>query len=139
MKKSILSLCACLLLFVGTAQSTDTEPRDFAAFWKKLHVAILKKDYSAISQYVEFPLVVEVKKNDGTVQTIKKESFPEFFNAYLSRTSDDLTRYELLRAKKQLSEEDLTLINDGSATIDDLEFQKIDGQWKLVYIYADGQ
>ncbi|UYQ93000.1 hypothetical protein MKQ68_23245 [Chitinophaga horti] len=137
MKKSILALCAFLLLFAGFAKSGDTAPKDFESFWKKLHTAIIKKDYTTISQFVEFPLVVEIRKNDSNVQTVKADGFREFFNDYLSRPSDDMTRYEALRAKKQLSEEDLTLINDGSATIDDMEFQKIGGHWKLVYIYAE--
>ncbi|WP_295126647.1 hypothetical protein [uncultured Chitinophaga sp.] len=137
MKKSILSLFAFLCLLVGNARSGDTEPKDFESFWKKLHSAIIKKDYTTLSQFVEFPLIVEGNREASGTQTVKKDGFPEFFSGYLSRTSEDMTRYDLLRAKKELSEEDLTLINDGSATIDDMEFQKIDGRWKLVYIYAN--
>lgn len=137
MKKTFLALCASLLLIATAARSGDSGPKDFVAFWKKLHNAIIKKDYNSISQFVEFPLVVELKKENGSVETVKPENFRDFFNRYLSREHEEISRYEELRAKKELSEEDLTLINDGSATIDDMEFQKIGGAWKLVYIYAE--
>lgn len=139
MKCGLLSLILCLLLLGGKAQMTD-EPalKEFEAFWKKLYTAIMKKDYPAVSQYIEFPLVVKKNLADTSVQIINKEEFNKFFNIYLSLPAAETfpNKYELLRARKSLTDDDLALLSDDSATIGDFEFQKIDGEWKLVYLYA---
>lgn len=138
MKSGFLSLTLCLLLLGGKAQRPEPALKEFEAFWKKLYVAIVKKDYQAVSQYIEFPLVVKKSLADTSVQTVNKEEFGRFFNIYLALPAKETynNKYELLRARKSLNDEDLSLLSDDSATIEDFEFQKIDGQWKLVYIYA---
>lgn len=142
MKSGFLSLILCLLLLGGKAQKSDPALKEFETFWKKLYTAIVKKDYQAISQFIEFPLVVKKNLTDASVQTVNQEEFGKFFTIYLNLPGKETynNKYELLRARKSLSEDDLSLLSDDSATIEDFEFQKIEGQWKLVYIYAtDGQ
>jgi len=142
MKSGLLSLILCLILLGGKAQKSDPASKEFEAFWKQLYTAIVKKDYQAVSQFIEFPLVVKKNLTDASVQTVNQEEFGKFFTIYLNLPGKEIynNKYELLRARKSLSEDDLSLLSDDSATIEDFEFQKIEGQWKLVYIYAtDGQ
>lgn len=138
MKRGLLSLIMCLLLLGGKAQGPDPALKEFENFWKKLYIAIVEKDFQTISEYIEFPLVVEKNPADTSVRTIRKEEFGKFFTIYLNLPVNETyhNKYELLRARKTLNENDLSLLSDDSATIEDFEFQKIDGQWKLVYIYA---
>ncbi|RPD40239.1 hypothetical protein [Chitinophaga barathri] len=139
MKKSLLSLAMCLCLLVVKAQPASApEVKEFEAFWKKLYTAIVKKDYNAVCQYIEFPLVVKKSLADTSVQTIGRQEFPGFFSVYLEMPAKDdfINKYGMLRARKALSEDDKTMVDEDSATIEDFEFQKVDGQWKLVYVYA---
>ena len=140
MKRSLLSLAMCLFLLVVKAQSASApEVKEFEAFWKKLYTAIVKKDYNAVSQHIEFPLVVKKSLTDTSVQTIGRQEFPGFFSGYLNMPANNNefdSKYSLLRARKALSEDDKTMVDENSATIEDFEFQKVDGEWKLVYVYA---
>ncbi|MBO9152716.1 hypothetical protein ACFOTA_10895 [Chitinophaga sp. GCM10012297] len=139
MKSTLLSLAMCLCLLVVKAQPASApEVKEFEVFWKKLYTAIVKKDYNAVSQYIEFPLVVKKNLADNTVQTIGRQEFPRFFSGYLDMPAKDefVNKYGLLRARKALSEDDKTMVDEDSATIEDFEFQKVDGEWKLVYVYA---
>ena len=129
MKRGILSLTLCLLLLGGKAQRSEPVIKEFEAFWKKLYTAIVKKDYQALSQYIEFPLVVKQSLADTSVQTIGKEQFGKFFNSYLALPATETypNKYELLRARRSLNDEDLSLLSEDSATIEDFVIQKIDG------------
>lgn len=141
MKRGLLSLILCLLILGGKAQRPEPVVKEFETFWKKLYTAIVRKDYQAMMNYIEFPLVVKKSLRDTAVQTITREEFARFFNVYLNMPANDSfpSKYELLRARKSLSEDDLSLLSDDSATVEDFEFQKIEGQWKLVYVYATEQ
>lgn len=134
-----MSLAMCLLLLGGKAQRASAPVlKEFETFWKKLHTAIVKKDYPAVSQLTEFPLVVKKSLTDTSVQSVSREEFAKFFNAYLQLpvSGDLVNKYGLLCARKALSEDDMALVTDDSASVEDFEFQKVNGQWKLVYVYA---
>ena len=131
----------CLLLLGGKAQRAYAPAvKEFEVFWKKLHAAIVKKDYQALSQCTEFPLVVKKSLADTAVQTITRDEFSVFFNTYLElpAAGEFGNNYGRLRAHKTLSDDDFSLVTDDSASIEDFEFQKVDGRWKLVYVYATG-
>lgn len=139
MKRALLSLATCLFLLVVKAQPASApEVKEFEVFWKKLYTAIVKKDYNAVCQYIEFPLVVKKSLADTSVQTIGRQEFPGFFSGYLNMPAKDefINKYGLLRARKTLSDDDKTMVDEDSATIEDFEFQKVGGEWKLVYVYA---
>ena len=132
----------CLLLLGGKAQRASApEVKEFEVFWKKLYTAIVKKDYQVLSQCTEFPLVVKKSLTDTAVQTIGREEFPAFFNAYLALpvSGELVNKYGLLRARKTLNDDDMSLVTEESASVEDFEFQKVDGRWKLVYVYATGE
>jgi hypothetical protein len=142
MKSSLLSLAMCLLLLVGKAQRTsEPELKEFEAFWKKFYTALVKKDYQSVSGFIEFPLVVKKSLTDTAVQTIGKDEFAHFFNDYLELPAKEefANKYNLLRARKLLSDDDKSMVSDDAATIEDFEFQKVDGKWKLVYVYMLAQ
>lgn len=142
MKSCLLSMAMCLLLLGGKAQRASAPGvKEFEAFWKKLYPAIVQKDYQVLSQYTEFPLVVKKSLADTVVQSIGREDFPEFFDAYLELPVDGefINKFGLLRARKTLNDDDVSLVTEDFATIEDFEFQKIDGEWKLVYVYATGE
>ncbi len=139
MKSVALSLFMCLYLLTGHAQrASGPELKEFETFWKKLYTAIVKRDFQLVSQCTEFPLVVKKSLSDTAVQTIRKEEFVRFFSNYLELPANETfgNKYSLLKARKALSEDDISLVTDDSATIEDFEFQKVNGQWKLVYVYA---
>jgi len=139
MKSSLLSLAMCLFLLVVKAQPASApEVKEFEAFWKKLYTAIVEKDYNAICSYTAFPLVVKKDLSDTAVLIIDRQEFPHFFSIYLNMPADEefINKYGLLRARKSLSEDDKTMVDENSATIEDFEFQKVEGEWKLVYVYA---
>lgn len=134
-----MSMAMCLLLLGGKAQRASApELKEFEIFWKKLYTAIVKKDYQVISQCTEFPLVVKKSLTDTAVQTITREDFASFFDDYLELpvNGEFVNKYGLLRARKTLNEDDISLVTDDSASIEDFEFQKVGGRWKLVYVYA---
>ncbi|WP_343700336.1 hypothetical protein [Chitinophaga sp.] len=142
MKSCLLAVFMCFLLLGGKAQRASAPAlKEFEAFWKRLHTAIIKKDYQALSQYTEFPLVVKKSLADTTVQTVGREEFPAFFKNYLELpvAGDFGNKYELLRARKTLNEDDIALVTDDSASVEDFEFQKVNGGWKLVYVYATAE
>lgn len=142
MKSSLLSLAMCLLLLVGKAQRTsEPELKEFEAFWKKFYTALVKKDMQGVSGFIDFPLVVKKSLRDTAVQTIDKDQFASFFNDYLELPAKEefANKYNLLRARKLLSEDDKSMVSDDAATIEDFEFQKVDGKWKLVYVYMLAQ
>ncbi len=47
-----------------------------------------------------------------------------------------INKYGLLKSRRDLNDDDKSMISEDSATMEDFEFQKVDGQWKLVYVYA---
>lgn len=138
MKTTILSLFLCLSLLCGRAQSADPAFKTFESFWKKFHTAIMDKDFQRLSTFTAFPLVVKKDIHDTAVQTIRREDFAAFFRQYLDMPAggDHPDKYAMLRVHKALTEEDEEMMSEDSATIEDFEFEKVDGAWKLVYIYA---
>ncbi len=139
MKSCLLSLAMCLFLLVVKAQPASApNVKEFEAFWQKLYTAIVDKDYEAISRYTAFPLVVKRDLSDTAVLTVDRQEFPRFFSIYLNMPADEefINKYGLLRARKSLSDDDKTMVDENSASIEDFEFQKMDGEWKLVYVYA---
>ncbi|RAJ03851.1 hypothetical protein LX64_02728 [Chitinophaga skermanii] len=141
MKKLLLLLGLCLYVFNGFAQSNAAnQSKDFDQFWKKWHTAIMKKDYNAVSQFIEFPLVIKRGEGANAIQTVAKNDFATFFKSFLDEPMhDDQSRFTVLRGMKDLNEEDKMLVDGDSATINDMEFEKVDGTWKLVYIYQESQ
>ncbi|MGX5818326.1 hypothetical protein ACWKWU_09035 [Chitinophaga lutea] len=143
MKSCVLSLTLCLSLLVGRAQIAAAPGiKEFEVFWKKLQTAIVKKDFTAISQHTEFPLVVKKSLSDTSVQSVTRENFADFFSHYLELPAEDHSgnKYDQLRAKRALTDDDADMVSDDAATIGDFEFLKVEGRWKLVYVYAtDGE
>lgn len=139
MKHCLSVLAMCLILLVGKAQQASApEVKEFELFWKKVHTAIMKKDFRAVSSYIEFPLVVRKSLSDTTVSTVGAQEFASFFNSYLEMPARDsfINKYGLLKSRRDLNDEDKSMISEESATMEDFEFLKVDGQWKLVYVYA---
>lgn len=139
MKHCLFATAMCLILLVGKAQQASApEVKAFETFWKKVHTAIMKKDYSAVSAFIEFPLVVKKSLSDTAVSTVGARDFATFFSGYLEMPARDqfINKYGLLKTRRDLNDDDKSMISEDSATMEDFEFQKIDGEWKLVYVYA---
>ncbi|MGE7777974.1 hypothetical protein ACQKLP_24875 [Chitinophaga sp. NPDC101104] len=139
MKHCLFAMAMCLILLVGKAQQASApEVKEFETFWRKVHAAIMKKDFPAVSGYIEFPLVVRKSISDTAVSTVSAKDFATFFNGYLEMPARDqfINKYGLLKSRRDLNEDDKSMISEDSATMEDFEFQKVDGQWKLVYVYA---
>lgn len=139
MKHCLSVLAMCLILLVGKAQQASApEVKEFEMFWKKVHAAIMKKDYPAVSSYIEFPLVVKKSLSDTAVSTVGAQEFATFFSNYLDMPARDsfINKYGLLKSRRDLSDDDKSMISEDAATMEDFEFQKTGGEWKLVYVYA---
>ncbi|WP_157962749.1 hypothetical protein [Chitinophaga deserti] len=139
MKHCLSALIMCLILLVGKAQQASApEVKEFELYWKKVHAAIMKKDYTAVSRFIEFPLVVRKSISDTAVTTVDAKEFANFFSAYLDMPARDsfINKYGLLKNRRDLNDDDKSMISEESATMEDFEFQKVDGQWKMVYVYA---
>ncbi len=139
MKHCLSALIMCLILLVGKAQQASApEVKEFELYWRKVHAAIMKKDYPAVSRFIEFPLVVRKSISDTAVTTVDAKEFANFFSGYLDMPARDsfINKYGLLKNRRDLNDDDKSMISEESATMEDFEFQKVDGQWKMVYVYA---
>ncbi|ATL46795.1 hypothetical protein COR50_06170 [Chitinophaga caeni] len=139
MKKCLLVIGFCLFVMNSFSQSApDTDTKDFEQFWSKWQTAIVKKDFNTVSQYIDFPLVVKKGEGTNSVMTVARKDFTIFFKQFLDQPAPGTpgeNRFATLKGKKLLDEEDRMWIEKELATVGDFEFQKVDGKWKLIYIY----
>jgi hypothetical protein len=117
-----------------TFRTVDSEINEF---WTVFREAVLSRDYDAIAEFVNFPLETRGDLDGDPIITVGIEKFEDVFSAFLELLNGDRTWYH---TNFYDVEQNMYFSHYGneSARAGNMEFEKINGEWKLTFIYIDG-
>jgi hypothetical protein len=125
----------------------DTIIREFQLFWENFRVCVLESNYKELEKKINFPLSV-----DGFIESypqlkIYSNDFQFIFNIFLEEHTvsyRNLPNYiEFIKNISNMEEyifnfsKKSIYIRNNGITIEMMEFEKIDSEWKLTQIYMD--
>lgn len=124
-----MSILAC------SNKTSKTEDLDFDKFWEDFRNSVLniEKDTSSIMNFVNFPLETKGDDEYSPIIRYNRNEFISIFKDYLSRPvgpnpKDHETAFYSIKKQKKAK-------LDASNRIDDMIFKKVDGNWKLTFLY----
>jgi hypothetical protein len=119
---------------VDVAQ-TDTT---FGFFWKNFQKAIVSNDFQMLINLTNFPLETRGPQDIDKIVKYDESEFNIVFQTFLKESSvPDLTELDLIKKLEKFdltNEKDFT-VSDDWARVGEMEFKRIDGQWKLTFLY----
>ncbi|MDH4471354.1 MAG: hypothetical protein QE487_02035 [Fluviicola sp.] len=111
--------------------------KSFSEFWSRFRTAVLNSDTTAVTAMTEFPFRTRGPLDDYPIVEYNKEQFPVVFWKFLKQWSGlDLEgTTELEEIKKATPKESATNID--YINVADLEFRKINDEWRFTFIYLN--
>ena len=114
---------------------TDTT---FGFFWVNFQKAAINNDFQTLIKLTEFPLETRGPQDDDKIVKYDESEFKIVFETFLKEdTEPDLTELDLLKKLANFdskNQKDFAIYKD-EARVGEMEFKKINGQWKLRLLY----
>lgn len=112
---------------------------EFQLFWQNFRKNIITSNYKGLKELIEFPVIIEGFIWNYPIIKLSKEDFNFIFNLFLKNT--DVACADNLKFIKDIEniENVLYLLNiqKDYIRIENMEFKKINSEWKLNLIYMD--
>jgi len=138
--RRIFQITILFLLFTYSQPSySQQRDKSFDTFWSKFRKAVIDKNYDTLKSLTQFPLIVKGTLDGDPIKRFKSDKFIFIFKHYLKQNNttvtgnalDDIVETEII-PDKDFSE---THISD--VRFSDMEFKRINGKWKLYFIYIE--
>jgi hypothetical protein len=124
-----------LKIDVVDVKQTDTT---FGFFWSNFRKAVVSNDFQRLIKLTNFPLETRGPQDIDKIVKYDESKFNIVFQTFLKEdTEPDLTELDLIKKLEKFdltNEKDFT-INGSWARVGEMEFRRIDGQWKLTFLY----
>jgi YARHG domain len=132
-----------ILGFEGPEYYDDQFNNDFMDFWMEIQNAKIRNDSVAIFNLIQFPVKVNGESDDIPDISIDKPRMMSVFNAIMEQMY-----FEIGNNGKPYSKSNSTLfketnpfkeimLNTKQNSLGAFRFEKVDGYWKIVGLYAD--
>ncbi len=132
-----------ILGFEGAEYYDDQLNNDFMDFWSKLRQSIIKKDTVALLGFISLPLKINGELDEMPVKTIKKEEVLNVWNMIMQQINynigpdSDLSANINLALFKEKNPFQELMLRTKQNSLGAFHFEKINGNWKIVSLYAD--
>jgi len=114
---------------------TDTT---FGCFWTNFQKAVVSNDFQKLIKLTKFPLKARGPQDEDKIVKYKESEFNIVFQTFLKEDTElDLTELDLIKKLEKFDStntKDFAIYKNG-ARVGEMEFNKIDGQWKLTFLY----
>ena len=136
MKKNILIIFLIHISIISFGQKVDSS---FVRYWKIFRESVLDSDFKKLDSLTQFPLIVRGTLDSDPEKYIGINKFKKVFRVYLKQANAFYSATDLndIKEKEQLSVKDFRYLWKNQMSVDDLEFEKIKGHWKLTLIYIN--
>ena len=124
------------VLYLKDSELKDTSDNSFIKFWTKFRNAIINDDTSLIKKYVKFPLKARGPLDSDPLIRYSENKFIRVFHLYLLQSNGLNTGSELDEIKQIIVPSNATW-EKINARVGNMEFKKIAGEWKLVFLYLE--
>jgi hypothetical protein len=122
-----------LILIIGSNACLAQDTGNFQKFWSDFREAVINNDTSKIISYTKLPIRTRGPQDSDPIIKYGRKRFIPVFKEFLERPTginvNDLNerQIDLIRKTKTITLDDYR--------IGDMEFECINGEWKLVLIY----
>lgn len=133
-----LCLCALLLSKIAVGQRAgDSLIAEFQSFWTIYRHAIIENDTAKLFQLTQFPFKVRGPLDYDPIIKYSKEVFPVVLKNILQQSSG-LNEGETEAMRSALTEKvNPKHIQADWARVDELEFKRINGNWKCYFAFIE--
>lgn len=112
----------------------------FNKFWNRFRQAVLKYDTLKVKAMVNFPLKVRGNEDMDPLLNIQSKNFSGIWDVFLKRETtyyNGKMETNLEHIKRVNSDEHTGQSAENWQRMGDMQFERLNGQWKLVLIYLD--
>jgi hypothetical protein len=142
MQSALLALCAVVVYAVPAGAA---EPEiNFAQFWTRFRAAVLQRKWDEIKSYTQFPLKTHGVLDGSPKRKITESRFQTHFERFLTQrtfeSNDDDERITISQEEKirrRTSPYNNIPASHDWARVEDMQFHRRMGGWKLSLIYSD--
>ena len=110
----------------------------FGFFWANFQKAAINNDFQTLIKLTIFPLETRGPQDEDKIVKYDESEFKIVFETFLKEdTEPDLTEFDLLKKLVNFdskNQKDFTIYKD-EARVGEKEYKKINGQWKLRFLY----
>ena len=110
----------------------------FGFFWTNFQKAVVNNDFQTLIKLSHFPLETRGPQDEDKIVKYNESEFKVVFETFLKENNDpDLTELDLIKKLEEydkLNKRDF-YVNEDESRVGEMEFRKIDGQWKLTFLY----
>lgn len=136
-------LAAGLALIACTCAAEDAADGGFRTFWAGFRRAVVAGDATEVAALTHFPLEVRGPDDGDPVERYDRAGFAAIWKRLLAQTvyvpSNGQviakTMADVVAEKKEIAPADR--LTDDSARVQQFEFRRIDGQWRLARAYLE--
>jgi hypothetical protein len=123
--------------------TSDSTHKDFILFWGKFRTAVINNDSAQLILLSDFPIQTRGPLDNDPVIEYSRQKFTFVFNAFLNQFSGEWsgkdndsgkTEFDVIKNWGIPNRKDIMA---EQARIGDMIFFKIDGKWKLSFLYLE--
>jgi hypothetical protein len=117
---------------------SDTLGNNFQEFWLTFRKAVIENDTLKIAELTRFPFETRGEMDTDPIVKFDRTNFFKVFKVYLGQETywnENEGFISSLEEIKRLTIIDSSTVHENWTRVGDLEFEKIDGNWKLVFAY----
>ena len=117
---------------------SDTLGNSFQKFWLTFREAVIENDTLEIAELTRFPFETRGEMDSDPIVKYDRTNFFKVFKAYLGQEiywNEDEGFISSLEEIKRRTFIDSANVHENWTRVGHLEFEKIDGNWKLVFAY----
>ncbi|MBL0104110.1 MAG: hypothetical protein IPP51_10410 [Bacteroidetes bacterium] len=122
-------------LAMSSPSQTDTS---FEFFWAIFRKAVVNNDPITLKRHIHFPIETRGPQDEDKIVKYDQSQFNVVFQSFLKESTDSaLTELDLIKKldKFENADQQYFIINDEWARIGEMEFSKINREWKLTFLY----
>jgi|GEM_PF-7124283 len=138
----IVSLVLAFSCSLSCAQPKEAAQVEFGVYWQQFHKAWVEKDFTQMQSLCRLPITVKGVMDGMKPQKITTKNFNEKLTHIMQEPSDELKNGKLVTTSvyekiKSIENPKDLYSDDTHMRVEDLEFEKINGSWKLTGLYSD--
>jgi hypothetical protein len=111
----------------------DTTNYSFHAFWQVFEQAVIDLDSNKLILLTEFPLQSRGPMDSDPIIKFNKSEYFKVFHEFLNQTVYPSTGFERIKKRDHL----IYSVTKKWARVDDIEFRKIQGIWRMNLLHLD--
>jgi len=134
----------CVLVICGIGVHANEPETNFLEFWKHFRAAVLERKWEQIQSCTEFPLKTHGELDWSPQGEVTESKFQRLFEKFLAQRVF-VTKADGQLAQLSLEEQIRNLVSPPKeepssrnwARVEDMQFRRTTGGWKLYLLYLD--